>query len=143
MQALAAVGVAGAVGISLTQHTPVALYVHDHAAAVWFVGPFFAALTGLCFKEGACYGKLESWSLFVGIPVLLLSRLFDAPDAVEAPLLGLNAALLTVWAARKWTQEVKDDIGDKSVFLYRALSPEEQDRLDARLSLEPYADDQQ
>lgn len=133
---MAAVGVAGAVSISLTQHVPVALFVHEHPASVWLVGPFFAALTGLSFKEGACYGKLESWALFFAVPALLLSRLFDAPDAVEAALLVLNASLLTVWAARKWTQEVKDDIGDKSVFLFRAMPQEEQDRLEARLSLE-------
>ena len=112
---------------------PVAVYVHDHSAAVWAVGPFFAALTGLCFKEGACYGKLESWGLFVAIPILLLARLFDAPDAVTGPLLALDAALITVWAARKWTQPVKDDIGDKSVFDFRLLSQEEQDRVQAAL----------
>lgn len=133
MQALAATGCAGALALSATQHVPVPLYVHDHAAAVWAVGPFFAALTGLAFKEGACYGKGESVALFFLIPALLLARLGDAPDGVTGPLLAVDAALITVWAARKWTQEVKDDIGDKSVFTFRTLPAEEQARLEASL----------
>ena len=107
MQTMAAVGIVGAVAISVGGHEPVAEYVHQHAAAVWAVGPFFAALTGLAFKEGACYGKPESIALFFLVPALLLTRLCDAPDAVCCPLLALDSALITVWAARKWTQAVE------------------------------------
>ena len=32
-----------------------------------------------------------------------------------------------MFAARKYTQEVKDDIGDKSVFLFNALTDEEKE----------------
>lgn len=47
-------------------HQGVALpaYVADHRSSLWLIGPFFAAITGLAFKEGICYGKLECAALF-------------------------------------------------------------------------------
>lgn len=58
LQALWGLGVVG----SLATYTSLALpagenlvqYVVNHPSAVWFVGPLFAALTGLVFKEGNC-----------------------------------------------------------------------------------------
>ncbi len=108
MQALWAAGCVGCVGLAATQHVPVALFVRDHPAAVWAVGPLFAALTGLCFKEGACYGKPESALLFFAIPALLLGKLFGARDEIEASLLAAVTLLLTVFAARKYTQARRD-----------------------------------
>jgi len=111
----------------------VAAYVHGHPLSVFLVGPFFAALTGLAFKEGACYGKGESIALFFLIPALLLSTLAGASDAAQTSLLFSDAVLLSVWAARKWTQAVKDDVGDKSVFAFQRMPAEEQAALEARL----------
>ena len=31
-------------------------HVASNPGAVWLVGPLFAALTGVAFKEGMCYG---------------------------------------------------------------------------------------
>ena len=36
--------------------------------------------------------------------------------------------LVAAFAGRKYTQEVKDDIGDKSVFTFRALKTDEEKR---------------
>ncbi|XP_071705015.1 uncharacterized protein [Rutidosis leptorrhynchoides] len=74
-------------------------YVVDHPVAVWFVGPLFAALSGLVFKEGLCYGKLEAGMLTFIIPSVLLGHLADV--------------------------FIQDDIGDKSVFTFNALSEDE------------------
>lgn len=56
LQALWAIGVLGSVAASLRLAQPVGeslpQYVADHSIAVWFIGPLFAALTGLVFKEG-------------------------------------------------------------------------------------------
>jgi uncharacterized integral membrane protein len=56
LQALWAVGVLGSLGTYLVAARPLdeglVQYVLDHPAALWFVGPTFAALTGLVFKEG-------------------------------------------------------------------------------------------
>lgn len=39
------------------------------------------------------------------------------PSGVESALLLLFTVLFVVFAGRKYTQAVKDDIGDKSVFM--------------------------
>ena len=49
-------------------------YVGSHPGAVWAVGPFFAAVTGVAFKEGVCYGKPECAALFFMTPALLLGE---------------------------------------------------------------------
>uniref|UniRef100_A0A0A9CZ78 Uncharacterized protein n=1 Tax=Arundo donax TaxID=35708 RepID=A0A0A9CZ78_ARUDO len=79
LQALWAVGVLGSVGTYLAAVQPLdeslVQYVLEHPAALWLVGPTFAALTGLVFKEGLCYGKLEAGILTFVIPGLLLGHL--------------------------------------------------------------------
>lgn len=56
LQALWAVGVVGSIGTYLTLARPLdeslVQYVINNPTATWFVGPLFAALTGLVFKEG-------------------------------------------------------------------------------------------
>ena len=92
-------------------------YVTAHREAVWAVGPLFAAVTGVAFKEGICYGKPECAALFFTVPALLLGHLSGvAPSAAEQALLAAFVALAGVFAARKYTQPIKDDIGDKSIF---------------------------
>ncbi len=49
-------------------------YVSTHPGTVWAVGPFFAAVTGVAFKEGVCYGKPECAALFFITPALLLGE---------------------------------------------------------------------
>lgn len=104
-------------------------YVAEHPSAVWFIGPAFAALTGLTFKEGVCYGKSEAFALTILIPALLLTHLFGLGGAegnVDKVFATIVAVLLLVFAGRKYTQPVKDDIGDGSVFKFQKLSAEEQ-----------------
>ena len=36
------------------QAQPLPEYVASHPGAVWLVGPLFAAVTGVAFKEGMC-----------------------------------------------------------------------------------------
>jgi uncharacterized integral membrane protein len=134
MQALWAAGALGSLALALTQEQPVAAAVYAQPSFVWAVGPLFAAFTGLCFKEGACYGKPESFALFLLWPSLLLGHLAGAPDAAKAPLLAAAAALLTAFAARKFTQAVRDDIGDKTIFEFMALPPAQQEAREAALA---------
>ncbi|GAB2280776.1 hypothetical protein Dimus_015401 [Dionaea muscipula] len=105
-------------------------YVVDNPTAVWFIGPAFAALTGLVFKEGLCYGKLEAGILTFVIPLTLLGHLTGLmDDSVKLSLLGVWMALFVIFAGRKFTQPVKDDIGDKSVFMFNALAEDEKKAL--------------
>jgi uncharacterized integral membrane protein len=81
-------------------------------------------------KEGICYGKAEAAALAALLPLLLLGHLSGAlPPAALRALLGATAGTLAVFAGRKYTQAVKDDIGDKSVFEFRKLPPQEQEAL--------------
>ncbi|TVU44189.1 hypothetical protein EJB05_03624 [Eragrostis curvula] len=138
LQALWAFGVLGSVGTYLAAAQPLdeslTQYVLDHPAALWFVGPTFAALTGLVFKEGLCYGKLEAGILTFVIPGLLLGHLSGLmDDGTKSVLLGVWMVLFTVFAARKFQQPIKDDIGDKSVFMFNALPEEEKNALIQKL----------
>lgn len=57
-------------------------------------------------------------ALFFVTPLLLLGHLTGlVPEGAEKGLLLTFVALCTVFAGRKWTQAIKDDIGDKSVFM--------------------------
>lgn len=130
LQALWAIGVLGSVAASLRLAQPVGeslpQYVADHSIAVWFIGPLFAALTGLVFKEGLCYGKLEAGILTFIIPSVLLGHLTGLmDDGLKLSLLGIWMVLFSIFAARKFTQPIKDDIGDKSVFIFNALPEKE------------------
>ena len=116
-------------------HLSLIQYTMENATTVWLVGPLFAALTGLTFKEGLCYGKAEAFLLTCLIPVFLLGHLsgLASPD-VEHSIDGAIGILLLVFAARKYTQPIKDDIGDGSVFEFQKMSPEEQQNLLMKLS---------
>lgn len=143
LQALWAVGVVGSIGTYLTLAQPLeeslVKYVIDNPTAIWFVGPLFAALTGLVFKEGLCYGKLEAGILTFIIPSLLLGHLSGLMDnSVKLGLLGVWMALFVVFAARKFQQLIKDDIGDKSVFTFNALPEEEKKALIRKLEQQNY-----
>ncbi|RLN16668.1 uncharacterized protein C2845_PM02G41500 [Panicum miliaceum] len=138
LQALWAAGVLGSVGTYLVAAQPLdeglVQYVLEHPAALWFAGPTFAALTGLVFKEGLCYGKLEAGILTFVIPGLLLGHLSGLMDnSTKSGLLGVWMVLFIIFAARKFQQPIKDDIGDKSVFMFNALPEEEKNALIQKL----------
>eukprot|EP00873_Tetraselmis_striata_P016278 jgi/Tetstr1/436542/TSEL_002697.t1 len=129
LQLLWGLGTAGTAAIMLTQEEPAAQYVVHHPLAVLAVGPLFASVTGLAFKEGMCYGKFEAGALFFVVPSLLLGHLTGLlPGGGEKGLLAAFCVLAAVFAARKYTQPIKDDIGDKSVFEFQALPEAEQEK---------------
>ncbi|KAF5183420.1 integral membrane family protein [Thalictrum thalictroides] len=134
LQALWALGVVGSLATYLSLAQPVGQslpdYVVENPTAVWLVGPLFAALTGLVFKEGLCYGKLEAGILTFVIPTVLLGHLTGLMDnGVKLSVLGVWMVLFVIFSARKFTQPIKDDIGDKSVFIFSALPENEKKAL--------------
>ena len=128
MQALWIAGLAGSAVVKLVEPgQSVVDTVASQPLGVWAVGPLFAALTGLAFKEGACYGKPEAWGLFFLTPVALLGHLTGlAGDGPEEALLLASVACYSVFAFRKFSQPPVDDLGDKSVFEFMQLSEAEQ-----------------
>lgn len=134
LQAFWALGVVGGIYLAATNEGPLPEYVFANPSSVWLIGPAFAALTGVAVKEGLCYGKKEAFALTLLTPALLLGHLTGLlPPAAEHALGVAEAALLLLFAARKYTQPLKEDIGDGSVFLFNAMTPEEQAAKLARL----------
>ncbi|KGG13146.1 MULTISPECIES: DUF2301 domain-containing membrane protein [Prochlorococcus] len=83
------------------------------------IGPFFAALTGLGFKEFFCFRRPEAIGLTLFLPLSLLGHLFGFFSLLSiASLLGLSAVLLLIMGWRKFGLESSLDVGDKSVFEY-------------------------
>lgn len=134
LQAFWALGVIGSLATCTNLARPAGenliQYVVNNPTAVWFVGPLFAALTGLVFKEGLCYGKLEAGILTFIIPTVLLGHLTGLmDDGAKLTLLASWMALFVIFAGRKFTQPIKDDIGDKSVFMFNSLPDDEKKAL--------------
>lgn len=128
LQVFWGLGTAGFVYLSIFQaQASVVDFVMEHGWGVWCVGPLFAALTGVTFKEGLCYGKPEAFALTLVIPALLLLHLSGmGSSSVESLLDVVACVLLTIFALRKYTQDVVDDIGDGSVFRFQKMSDDEQ-----------------
>jgi uncharacterized integral membrane protein len=90
-----------------------------HPLAILAVGPFFAALTGVGFKEFFCFRRPEAIGVTLLLPLALLGRLIGAlPVATTLGLLALQAALLLVLCLRKFPMAAAADVGDKSVFTH-------------------------
>jgi len=84
---------------------------------IWAIGPFFAALAGLGFKEFFCFQRPEAIGLTLLLPLLLLGWLSQLlPASAAAALLGLEAALLLILVLRKFPMPEEADLGDLSVF---------------------------
>ncbi|MYG63216.1 MAG: hypothetical protein F4099_03720 [Synechococcus sp. SB0673_bin_10] len=89
------------------------------AQPLWImaVGPYFAALTGLGFKEFFCFRRLEAVGVTLLVPLLLMLALLGVvPLEMQGPFWFLEAALLLVLAAGKFRLDPAADVGDKSVF---------------------------
>jgi uncharacterized integral membrane protein len=87
--------------------------------ALLAVGPFFAALTGIGFKEFFCFRRPEAIGVTLLLPIALLGRLTGLlPLSLTLPLLALQAALLLVLCLRKFPMAAAADVGDKSVFTH-------------------------
>jgi len=86
---------------------------------IWAVGPFFAALAGVGFKEFFCFQRAEAVGVTLLLPVSLLGRLTGLFDTSTAfTLLAVQAGLLLLLCLRKFPMPAAADVGDKSVFAY-------------------------
>jgi uncharacterized integral membrane protein len=119
LQVFLGIGIVSSVVIGWQNPEPLALYVYNHPLTLFGVGFTFAALTGIYFKEGMCFNRLETKLLTPIVPLLLLGHLFGfLPLVLEQTLLMIWATLFMIFAVRKILQEIDPDIGDKSVFAY-------------------------
>ena len=91
------------------------------AQPLWIlaIGPLFAALAGIGFKEFFCFQRPEAVGLTLLLPIALLGRLVGIINTSLCAALLITAGLLMVLLAlRKFGMEAAADVGDKSVFAY-------------------------
>jgi len=95
------------------------LTLADQRLWILAIGPLFAALAGIGFKEFFCFQRLEAIGLTLLLPVALLGQLVGLINPhVCLALMAVAAALLVVLALRKFGMDAAADVGDKSVFAY-------------------------
>jgi uncharacterized integral membrane protein len=83
------------------------------------IGPFFAALAGVGFKEFFCFRRPEAIGVTLLLPIALLGYLAGLLGGpATTTLLGLESVLLLVLCLRKFPMPAAADVGDKSVFAY-------------------------
>jgi uncharacterized integral membrane protein len=113
------VGAISAIWIGHSAPEPFAVTLYTQPLSILGIGFTFAALTGIFFKEGFCFNRIETKILTPIVPLLLLGHLLGGlPLAVEQGLLVTWAVFFLVFAIRKVIQPIPPDIGDKSVFDY-------------------------
>jgi len=113
------IGTISAIIISFQADTPLALYIYNNPQTIFGIGFTFASLTGIYFKEGFCFHRLETQILTPLVPVLLLGHLTGVmPPQLQQILLAVWSVAFLIFAIRKFPQDIPSDIGDKSVFDY-------------------------
>ncbi|MGB3422756.1 MAG: DUF2301 domain-containing membrane protein [Dolichospermum sp.] len=96
-----------------------AITVYNQPLTILGIGFTFAALTGIYFKEGFCFNRLETKILTPIVPILLLGHLTRILSTqTEQILLATWTICFLIFAVRKIIQPIPPDIGDKSVFDY-------------------------
>jgi uncharacterized integral membrane protein len=115
------IGSIAAIVFTIYSAEPLAAFIYHQPLSILGVGFSFAALTGIFFKEGFCFSRLETKLLTPLVPLTLLGHLFGGlPVAIEKTLLIIWAGLFLVFVFRKAIQAIPPDIGDKSVFEHLA-----------------------
>jgi uncharacterized integral membrane protein len=117
LQVFLGVGAIASVIIALYFPESLALTVYHQPLTLLGVGFTFAALTGIFFKEGFCFNRIETKILTPLVPLLLLGHMTNLlPVDVERGLLLTWTIFFGVFVVRKLIQAIPPDIGDKSVF---------------------------
>ena len=81
------------------------------------IGPLFAALTGLGFKEFFCFRRPEAFALTVILPIALISYITNLMgNMIVGVLLLTCSTLFLILSIRKFGIDPAADIGDKSIF---------------------------
>jgi uncharacterized integral membrane protein len=113
-------GCAGLVALAVTAGPAgMAAALRSDPRWIWAIGPLFAALAGIGFKEFFCFRRPEAIGVTLLLPLALLGQLSGLlPPPLVGRLLALEAALLLVLCLRKFPMAAAADVGDKSVFAF-------------------------
>lgn len=121
--ALRVLWLAGCLGALLLawQSGPSAMATALAERRLWLlaIGPLFAALAGIGFKEFFCFRRPEAIGVTLLLPVALLGYLGGVlGGGLTLQMLALESALLLVLCLRKLPMPAAADVGDKSVFAH-------------------------
>ena len=108
-------------GVLLLQAGPTEALSTLRVQPLWIlaIGPLFAAMAGIGFKEFFCFQRPEAIGLTLLLPLALMGRLLGVINlSTTVTLLSAAALLLVLLALRKFGMDAAADIGDKSVFAY-------------------------
>ena len=95
------------------------LTLQDQPLWILAIGPLFAAMAGIGFKEFFCFQRPEAIGLTLLLPAALLGHLMGVINGpLCLALLECAALLLVLLALRKFGMDAAADVGDKSVFAY-------------------------
>lgn len=120
LKALWAAGAVGAVIVlAFSPEHSLVLSSFEHPELLLASGWVFVALTGLFFKEFACFQRWEASALFAIVPILTGGHfLHILPGGIEAALTSIFSVVFPFFALRKFDQPLRADIGDKTIFDY-------------------------
>jgi len=89
----------------------------ENPKSILLIGPLFAALTGIGFKEFFCFRRIEAIGITIFIPIALIGYLTElASERFTFAMLVLSSLLLLLMGIRKFNLPAQADIGDKSIF---------------------------
>tara|TARA_Y100001978_G_C23352207_1_gene272539 strand:- start:90 stop:554 length:465 start_codon:yes stop_codon:yes gene_type:complete len=120
-QALTIFWVLGCIGfLILSYHFGVTNLIHgirENPKLILLIGPLFASLTGIGFKEFFCFRRIEAIGITIFIPIALIGYLTQlANESFTFAMLLVSSLLLVILGIRKFNLPAEADIGDKSVF---------------------------
>ena len=91
--------------------------LRENPKSILVIGPLFASLTGIGFKEFFCFRRIEAIGITIFIPIALIGYLTElANESFTFAMLLVSSLLLLLMGIRKFNLPAEADIGDKSVF---------------------------
>ncbi len=89
----------------------------ENPKLILLIGPLFASLTGIGFKEFFCFRRIEAIGITIFIPIALIGYLTELiNERFTFAMLVVSSLLLLLMGIRKFNLPAEADIGDKSVF---------------------------
>ena len=91
--------------------------LRENPKSILLIGPLFASLTGIGFKEFFCFRRIEAIGITIFIPITLIGYLTElVNERYTFAMLVVSSLLLLIMGIRKFNLPAEADIGDKSVF---------------------------
>ena len=91
--------------------------IRENPKSILLIGPLFASLAGIGFKEFFCFRRIEAIGITIFIPIALIGYLTElANERFTFAMLVVSSLLLLFMGIRKFNLPAEADIGDKSVF---------------------------